>query len=433
MSRIRHLLARQVLDSRGCPTVEVEVHCTCGEMGRAIVPSGASTGRAEARELRDQDPDHYDGLSVHRACRNVTEVIAPALKGMDPADQFAVDARLLELDGTADKHRLGANAVLGVSMAVAHAAAAVQRCPLFVHFHRLWLSVPGVPPLPRPGEPRMPLPQTNMISGGLHAGGNLAFQDFLALPRKAADYPQALHWLVRIHRRLGQLLRQRGLQGHLVADEGGYGPRLEDHQQAIELLLEAIEQAGLTPGTDCLVALDVASSHFWDGQVYRVHYGSQGAFSPQEFIEHLVHLAQHYPIASLEDPLHEEAWEDWSLLRQRLPAQVVLIGDDLLSTQPQRLQRAQQLGAADGVLVKMNQVGTITETLQTMRLAEAAGWTRVVSARSGETEDTTLADLAVGTAAHQIKIGSVTRSERLAKYNRLLRIAEQVTRCWHDP
>ncbi len=432
MSRIRHLLARQVLDSRGNPTVEVEVHCTAGERGRAIVPAGASTGRAEARELRDQDPEQYDGLSVHRACRNVVEVIAPALKGMDPRDQFAVDARLRELDGTPDKRRLGANAVLGASMAVAHAAAAVQRCPLFLHFHRLWLAVPEAPELPRRSVPRMPLPQTNMISGGLHAGGNLAFQDFLAVPRGAADYPQALHWLVRIYRRLGELLRGRGLEGRLVADEGGYGPRLQDHRQALELLLEAIRRAGLEPGRDCWIALDVASSHFWDGRLYRTGTPPQEGFTPEQFIQHLVQLAQEFPLASIEDPLHEEAWDDWVRLRQRLPERVVLIGDDLLSTQPQRVSQAQRLGAADGVLVKMNQVGTITETLQTMRLAEAAGWTRVVSARSGETEDTTLADLAVGTAAHQIKIGAITRSERLAKYNRLLRIDEQVTATWHE-
>ncbi len=432
MNRIRHLLARQVLDSRGRPTVEVEVHCTGGECGRAIVPSGASTGRAEARELRDQDPDHFDGQGVLRACENVTRVIAPALKGMDPVDQFALDARLLELDGTPDKSRLGANAVLGVSMAAAHAAAAVEGCPLYVHFHRLWLSVPQAPELPRPAEPRMPLPQTNMISGGLHAGGNLAFQDFLVVPRAAKNYPQALEWLVRIHRRLGRLLQQRQLEGHLVADEGGYGPRLAHHEQAIELLLEAMQQAGLVPGRDCWLALDVASSHFWDGRSYRTGDADHEAYSPDQFIEHLVQLAEKYPVASLEDPLHEEAWDDWVRLRTRLPRHVVLIGDDLLSTQPQRVQKAQRLGAADGVLVKMNQVGTITETLQTMRLAEAAGWTRVVSARSGETEDTTLADLAVGTAAHQIKIGSVTRSERLAKYNQLLRIASEVIATWHD-
>ncbi len=429
MSRIRQLIAREVLDSRGKPTLEVEVHCTSGHWGRAIVPSGASTGGGEARELRDQNPQWYEGQGVQRARELLHREIAPAVKNMEVTDQFAIDKLLVELDGTPEKGRLGANTVLGVSLAVAHAAAQVQGCPLFVHLHRLWLSVPEAPELSDPWPPKIPLPQTNMISGGLHAPGRMAVQDVLAVPQAAPDYPTALEWLVRIHRQLGRLLVQRGLEGHLVADEGGYGPQLKDHRQAIELLYQAIHQSGLRPGEDVLVAVDVASSHFWNGTHYRL--GPQWLLTPEEMIQHAVELAQLYPISSLEDPLHEEAWSDWARLRRQLPPQVDLIGDDLLCTQAPRVQKGVELQAANAVLVKMNQVGTLSETLRTMRIARAAGWKCIVSARSGETEDTTMADLAVATAAEGIKIGSVTRSERLAKYNQLLRLWEQVQRHWN--
>ena len=429
MARISKIHAREVLDSRGVPTIEVDVRCEEGASGRAIVPSGASTGKSEARELRDDDATRYDGRGVLNAVSNVVEVIGPAVAGMDAADQFTLDRRLIELDGTPDKCRLGANAILGVSLAAAHAAAASKGEPLYCHLSDLWraASVPTQSVGTRFGSVgtnfKIPLPMTNMISGGLHAGGNLEFQDFLISPCGAPDYPTGLEWIVRVYRRLGRLLTEAGYDARLVGDEGGYGPRLDSPRQALEFLVRAIQTAGLRPKNDVSIAIDVAATHFYDGQVYTTRNGN---LTGDGMIELLTSLVDDFPIASIEDPLAEDDWPAWRAITERLGDRVRIVGDDLLTTNPRRVQRAIDERAANAVLIKVNQIGTLTETFETMRIARNSGWACIVSARSGETEDTTIADLAVATAADQIKIGSIVRSERLAKYNRLLRIAEEI-------
>lgn len=425
MTRIAHVYAREVLDSRGLPTVEVEIRCSDGAIGRAIVPSGASTGRFEAHELRDGDPQRYDGRGVQRAVTHVRDLIAPRLLGHDPADQASIDAELLELDRSPQKSQLGGNALLGVSLAAAHAAAASLGVELYEHLWEIWRAShtenePGLAP------PILPLPMTNMISGGLHAGGNLDFQDVLIQPQGSPDYPTALEWIVRVYRRLGELLTAAGFEGRLVGDEGGYGPRLASNRQAIEFVVRAIERAGLTPGNDVTIALDVAATHFYDAGSYRLASTGQSVLSANQMIDQIEELIDAYPITSVEDPLAEDDWDGWQELTRRLGERVRLVGDDLFTTNSVRLARGVELGAANAVLIKVNQIGTLTETLATMRLAEQAGYQCVVSARSGETEDSTIADLAVATAAPRIKIGSIVRSERLAKYNRLLRIAERL-------
>lgn len=428
MAVISAVHAREVLDSRGNPTVEVEVHCRDGSSGAAIVPSGASTGKAEACELRDDDPSRYDGRGVLRAVTHVNQTIAAAVIGLDPADQFALDARLLELDPTPRKTGLGGNSLLGVSLAAAHAAAAAERMPLYRHVNRLWQSLvkddPAIPSSVR--VCRLPLPMTNMISGGLHAGGNLDFQDFLIMPVGAPSYAVGLEWTVRVYRRLGSLLSAAGYEGRLVGDEGGYGPRLSGNRQAAEFIVRAIEAASLRPGPDITLALDAAATHFFDGACYRLRAAGDARLTADDMISHLESLVDEFPIQSIEDGLAEDDWEGWRRLTERLGNRVRLVGDDLFATNETRLQRGIDSRAANSVLIKVNQIGTLTETLRTMRRAAAAGMWRIVSARSGETEDATIADLAVGTAAEQIKIGSVAHGERLAKYNRLLRIAEEL-------
>jgi enolase len=348
-------------------------------------------------------------------------MIAPALVGHDARDQHAIDARLLELDGTPDKHKLGANALLAVSLASAHAAAAARHLPLYRHLHDLARQLDPAAP-----EPRVPVPMVNMISGGLHAGGNLDFQDFLALPSGAENFAVGLEWMVRVHRRLGKLLSDAGLEGRLVADEGGYGPRLATNRQAVEFLVRAIEAAGLVPGRDVTIALDVAATHFYDGQNYRMRATADARLSSDEMIDALVALVDEFPVTSIEDPLAEEDWSGWQKITARLGPRIRLVGDDLFATNVERLRLGVSSGAANAILIKLNQIGTLTETLAAIRVARAAGYAAIVSARSGETEDTTIADLAVATAADSIKIGSIQRSERLAKYNQLLRIAEDL-------
>lgn len=430
MNKISRIYAREVLDSRGNPTVEVEAYC--GEArGKAIVPAGASTGKAEACELRDGDPSRYDGRGVLQAVANVNTVLAPAIVGFDPLDQAAIDARLCELDGTPQKSFLGANALLGVSLAVAHAAAAVQKTPLYRHLNQLWRALPETPPTAkgqhRTAEPRMPLPMTNMISGGLHAGGNLDFQDFLIMPVGAPAYHIGLEWIVRVARRLGELLAKEGYEGRLVGDEGGYGPRLPSNRDAVAFVVRAIEAARLRPGDDVTISLDVASTHFFDGQCYRLRATGDARLTSVELIDQLEALVNEFPITSIEDGLAEDDWEGWQELTRRLGGRVKLVGDDLFATNAERVGKGIALGVANSVLIKVNQIGTLSETLRTMQLAQTAGYGRVVSARSGETEDSTIADLAVGTAADLIKIGSIQRSERLAKYNRLLEIEEELS------
>jgi enolase len=401
--------AREVLDSRGNPTVEVEVHCEGGAWGRAIVPSGASTGRHEARELRDGDPQWFGGKGVRQAVKHVITVIAGRLVGMSVTDQRPIDQLLCELDGTPDKHNLGANAILGVSLACAHAGAAATGQPLWRY-------------LARERKPMLPLPMVNMISGGLHAGGNLDFQDFLLLPIGAATYSQALQMTVRVYRALGEVLARHGFEGVLVGDEGGFGPKLRSNLQAIELLIEAFQKAGYQPGKDTAIALDVASTHFFHGGKYQLK--EHGELSAAQLVELLARWVEHYPIFSIEDGLAEDDWDGWRLLTAALGDKVQLIGDDLFTTNPARVRRGIGEKVGNSVLIKLNQIGTLSETLDVIELARSADYRPVISARSGETEDTTIADLAVATGAGQIKIGSVARGERLAKYNQLLRIEE---------
>ncbi len=419
--QISHIVAREVLDSRGNPTVEAEVHTRGGAAGRAIAPSGASTGASEAFELRDTAAARYDGRGVRQAVLNVREAIAPALAGYEVIDQQGIDARLIELDGTPDKRRLGANALLAVSLAAAHAAAAVRRVPLYRYLHELARQFDSAAP-----PPRIPLPMVNMISGGLHAGGNLDFQDYLIKPNGAANYAEGLEWIVRVYRRLGALLTSSGYEGRLVGDEGGYGPRLKSNAEAIELVLRAIEAAGLEPGRDVTLALDVASTHFYDGRNYRLLATGDQQLTNDEMIAVMEKLVEQYPIRSIEDPLAEDDWAGWRRLTERLGSRVRLVGDDLFTTNVNRLERGIRERAANSVLIKLNQIGTLTETLRAVHAARRGGFGYIVSARSGETEDTTIADLAVATAADGIKIGSIVRSERLAKYNRLLRVAEEL-------
>jgi enolase len=424
LDEIRKIHAREVLDSRGKPTVEVEVHVQSGAWGRSIVPSGASTGRFEAVELRDRNSDRYDGDGVLRAVAGINNEIALQLTDRDVFDQSGLDAALIALDGTDQKTRLGGNALLGVSLAVARAAAAVAGVPLYEYLANLLNEHQS--PVAVDRRFRMPLPMTNMISGGLHAGGNLDFQDVLVMPIGAPDYRTGLEWIVRVYRRLGTLLSDAGYEGRLVGDEGGYGPRLPSNRLAAEFVMRAIEAAGLQPGEEMTIALDVAATHFQEGDRYRLATERDVLLTSSQMIDRLESWVSDFPITSIEDGLAEEDWEGWQELTQRLGDRIQIVGDDLFTTNVVRLQRGIELCAANSVLIKVNQIGTLTETLETIAVARKAGYSLVVSARSGETEDTTIADLAVAVAADQIKIGSIVRSERLAKYNQLLRIEEQI-------
>jgi len=424
---VMKLKSREVLDSRGRPTVEVEVLASNGAVGRAIVPSGASTGRHEAVELRDSENLRHGGMGVQRAVANVTGEIASAIQDMDLEDQDGIDAALIALDGTPNKSRLGANAILGVSLAVAHAAAEGRREPLYVHLNRLWNARLG------PGEsvaPVLPMPMVNMISGGLHAGANLDFQDFLIIPVGAPSYSQALEMTAAIYRAVGAVLQEKGMEDALVGDEGGYGPKLATNAQAVDLILEAVLACGLEPGRDVAIALDVAASHIHDSDTATYHLTAAGddVLDSAGMTAMLAHWVKVYPIISIEDGLAEDDWEGWSNLTAQLGHSVQLIGDDLFATQTGRLRSGVDRQAGNAILIKLNQVGTLSETFDALLLARRHGYRTIVSARSGETEDTTIADLAVATAAGQIKIGSVARSERLAKYNRLLRIEDELGR-----
>ena len=423
--KIEHVHAREVLDSRGRPTVEVEI--TCGRrIGRAIVPSGASTGQFEALELRDTDSPWYAGRGVRTAVRNVREILGPAILGLDAADQQLLDAKLCELDGTPNKSKWGANAILGVSLAAAHAAATAENLRLDQHLHRVWRDLSQRQSGVNAGRPTIPLPMVNMISGGLHAGGNLDFQDFLVLPIAATSYPEALEWIVRIYNQLGQVLNEKGEEGTLVGDEGGYGPHLSTPHAAAQAIVTAIERSGLKPGQDVALGLDVASTHFFENGSYQLTGEFAQKLNSEQMVQLLVDLVHAFPIISIEDGVAETDWDGWKLLTEKLGDRVQLIGDDLFVTSRARLQDGIAAGVANSVLIKVNQIGTLTETMSTIRHAIDHGYWPVISARSGETEDTTMADLAVATGAGQIKIGSVARSERLAKYNQLLRLTEQL-------
>jgi enolase len=408
---IQQLHAREIFDSRGRPTVEVEVTLADGTMGRASVPSGASTGRHEALELRDGDEKRLRGKGVLRAVQNIADSIAPHLVGQDALNQEAIDAALIALDGTANKSWLGATATLGVSLAVARAAANAQGLPL-------WRSLGGK-------EARvLPLPMINILSGGLHARRNLDFQDFLILPVGAQTYSEALEMSLAVYLAMYDLLTERGLST-LKADEGGFGPTLSGNRAALDLLMAAVKQAGFEPGEQIAFALDVGSTHFFDPTDGRYHLeAEQRVCTEAELTDILEVLRAAYPIVSIEDGLAEDDWVGWKLLTERLGKTTQLIGDDLFTTNAERLRRGIESQVGNAILVKMNQIGTLTETLEVVKLAKQAGYRTIISARSGETEDSSLADLAVATNAGQIKIGSLSQSERLAKYNQLLRIEE---------
>ncbi|RLS25080.1 MAG: phosphopyruvate hydratase [Planctomycetota bacterium] len=398
--------AREILDSRGRPTVEAEVHTSSGCIGRASVPSGASTGTHEALELRDKDPSRYQGKGVLKAVRNICEMISPSLEGFDCAEQEKIDRKMIAMDGTENKANLGANAILAVSLASARAASENLRIPLWKH-------------LDQDNVARMPMPMVNMISGGLHAGKNLDFQDFLFQPSKATSYSQALEQIVAIYNNLGALLNKHGHEGTLVGDEGGYGPKLQGEREALDFLLLAMERTNIN-GT---IALDVASSHFF--QLGQYHLEGR-ILSPVKMVGLLEELVANYPIASIEDGCAEDDWIGWQELTRKLGSKIQLVGDDFFVTNPKRLFKGIRENAANAVLVKVNQIGSLTETFEVIRMARKHGFKAVVSARSGETEDDFLADLSVASGCGQIKVGSVARSERLAKYNRLLRIEEEM-------
>ncbi len=412
MSLIRQIRAREVFDSRGNPTVEVEVTLNDGAWGRAMVPSGASTGRAEAVELRDGDPKRYLGRGVRKAVANIQEEIAPALQGLDASDQPGLDERLITLDGTDNKCRLGANALLGVSLALARAAANSAGLPLYRY-------------LGGAAAVELPVPMVNILSGGIHGGGNVDFQDFMVILLRARRYAEALQDAVTVYRTMKDVLKSRGVFQPGVADEGGYAPVLASNEAGFELMVEAFDRAGLEPGKDAAIAVDVAASQFGNGGKYVLSTEGLKLESAQ-WVEKLAGWAGSYPIVSIEDGMGEEDWAGWKTLTERLGSRCQLLGDDLFVTHPARLERGIRERVANAVLVKMNQVGTLSETLEVVDLAQRNGYRTVVSARSGETEDDSLADLSVATHASQIKIGAITRSERLAKYNRLLRIEQEL-------
>lgn len=417
MSAISNVHGRQIFDSRGRPTVEVEIVLETGAKARASVPSGASTGTHEAHELRDGDQSVFDGLGVLAAVEHVNGEIAAALQGLDVENQRTIDQRLLELDGTPGLSRLGANAILGASLAVCRASAIASGLPLYERIAQL----AGI------DEPALPMPMVNILSGGLHAGRGMDVQDFLAVPIAATSALDAIQLTSRVRAAATRLCAERGLPT-LLADEGGLSPACRTGEEALELITESIEAAGLRPGTDIAIAIDVAASSLYDSNSGDYYLRRQERYvSTAEMIEMVSSWVDRFAIVSIEDPLDEDDWAGWQTLTTRLGDRVRLIGDDLFTTNSARLAQGIARGVANGVLVKLNQNGTLTGTLDVLAEARAAGYAPVVSARSGETEDDFLADLAVGTAAGQIKIGSVRNSERLAKYNQLVRIAEDTS------
>ncbi len=406
---IAEIRAREILDSRGRPTVEAEVYLANGGFGLAQVPSGASTGSFEAHELRDDDDSRYGGKGVLKAVANIEDKIAPALEGMDAFDQMSIDRSMIELDGTPTKSKLGANAILAVSLASSKAVANALGIPLYRY-------------LGGPLANLLPIPLMNVINGGAHASNNVDFQEFMIVPVGATSFREALRWGAEIFAALSKVLAQKGLLTG-VGDEGGFAPNLESNQAALELLVAAIESAGYKPGEQVSLALDVAASEFYQGGNYTYDGSSH---TPGEFIDYLADLTSKYPIVSIEDGLHEDDWDNWQLLTHKIGAKVQLVGDDLFVTNSTRLRQGIDRQSANSILIKLNQIGTLTETLQTIDLATRNGFKSIISHRSGETEDTTIADLAVATRAGQIKTGSLCRSERVAKYNRLLRIEDEL-------
>jgi len=412
MSSIDKIKAREVLDSRGNPTVEVDVVLESGICGRAIVPSGASTGEYEAVELRDNDGARYKGKGVLNAVRNVNEVLAAELKGFPAEDQTGLDEKMCELDGTDNKSKLGANAILGVSMAAAKAAAQEKDEPLFQYIGGNKAHV-------------LPVPMMNILNGGSHADNNVDLQEFMVMPVGAKSFHEALRYGAETFHTLKSVLKAKGLST-AVGDEGGFAPNLKSNEEALSVIMEAIEKAGFTPGEDICIALDPASSEFFKDGTYILQAEENPNKSSEEMVDFYASLVDKYPIVSIEDGLAEDDWEGWNLLTERLGGSIQLVGDDLFVTNTKRLQKGIDQGSANSILIKVNQIGTLTETYQAIEMAGDAGFTSVVSHRSGETEDTTIADLVVGMGTGQIKTGSLCRTDRICKYNQLLRIEEQL-------
>jgi len=414
MSEIVDVYAREILDSRGNPTLEVEVYLESGAFGRAAVPSGASTGEREAVELRDGDKKRYLGKGVLKAVDNVNNEIADEVIGMDADDQVGIDMRMIELDGTEYKSKLGANAILGVSLAVAKAAAEEAGLPLYKY-------IGGA------NARELPLPMMNIINGGAHADNNVDIQEFMIMPAGAESFKEALRMGAEIFHALKGVLKGKGYNT-AVGDEGGFAPNLKSNEEALEVIMEAIVKAGYKPGKDVLLALDVASSELYDKKknVYTLENEKQKKKTPVQLVDFYENLVNKYPIISIEDGMAENDWEGWRLLTERLGKRIQIVGDDLFVTNPKILKEGIQKGIANSILIKLNQIGTLTETLEAIEMAKRAGYTTVISHRSGETEDTTLADLAVAVNAGQIKTGSLCRTDRVAKYNQLLRIEDEL-------
>ncbi|GAB3565875.1 phosphopyruvate hydratase [Spelaeicoccus albus] len=409
MANIEAVGAREILDSRGNPTIEVEVLLTDGVMARADVPSGASTGQFEAVELRDGDAGRYGGKGVQQAIDNVLDKLAPAVLGLEAHAQRDVDQAMLDVDGSDNKGNVGANAILGVSLAVARAAADSSELPLFRY-------------LGGPNAHLLPVPMMNILNGGSHADSNVDIQEFMVVPHGASTFAEGLRWGAETYHALKSVLKEKGLATGL-GDEGGFAPNLGSNREALDLILTAIDKAGLKPGEDVGLALDVASSEFFTDGGYKFEGAVQTADYMTQYYETLI---GDYPLVSIEDPLDEDDWSGWSALNKQIGGKVQLVGDDLFVTNPERIARGIEEGAANSLLVKVNQIGSLTETLDAVSMAQRAGYTCVISHRSGETEDTTIADLAVATGAGQIKSGAPARSERVAKYNQLLRIEEEL-------
>lgn len=411
MTVISEIYGREVLDSRGNPTVEVEVFLESGVMASAIVPSGASTGAFEAVELRDGDKGRYVGKGVLQAVKNVNEIIAPAIEGYDATDQVGIDKAMIALDGTPNKGKLGANAILGVSMAVAKAAAQALELPLFQYLG-------GV------NAKELPVPMMNILNGGAHADNNVDIQEFMVMPVGAASYQAGLRMGVEIYHSLKSVLKEKGLATG-VGDEGGFAPNLASNEEALQVIIQAIEKAGYKPGVDIKLALDVAATELYDEEKKVYHLAGEGITKTSaEMVDFYESLVDKYPIISIEDGLSEEDWDGWKLMTERLGNRLQIVGDDLFVTNTSRLEKGIKTATANSILIKLNQIGTITETLDAIEMAKRAGFTTVISHRSGETEDATIADVAVAVNAGQIKTGAPARTDRVAKYNQLLRIED---------
>ena len=412
MSQITDVYAREILDSRGNPTLEVEVFTEAGIMGRAAVPSGASTGEREALELRDGDKSRYLGKGVRKAVDNVNEIIAAEIAGMEVTDQIGIDQKMLDLDGTEYKSKLGANAILGVSLAVAKAAAEEAGLPLYQY-------IGGC------NAKELPLPMMNIINGGAHADNNVDIQEFMIMPVGASSFAEALRMGAEIFHALKGVLKGKGYNT-AVGDEGGFAPNLKSNEEALEVIMEAIEAAGYKPGEEVLLALDVASSELFKDGVYTLENEKDSKKTSAQLVDFYENLVNKYPIISIEDGMAENDWDGWKLMTDRLGKRIQIVGDDLFVTNPKILKEGIQKGIANSILIKLNQIGSLTETLDAIEMAKRAGYTCVISHRSGETEDTTLADLAVAVNAGQIKTGSLCRTDRVAKYNQLLRIEDEL-------